>query len=298
MSGFEVLNAGLFASIQDLGRQGYAHLGISHSGAMDEYAYRWSQKLLQHQKQNQNALELMAGLRLKATAPTQIAITGANLSFKINAQEVTIWQTHQIKAGDILSFDKRVSGQRAYLAVKEGFILKKQYRSYSTTLKENIGARVQKGDFLAFNPYSAHNRQRVKSLYIPNYEKPLILRLLLSYQEAYFEKKEKEKFFASKYEVTLQSDRMGYRLKGEAITPSRTDIISEGIAFGSIQIPKGGQPIVLLKERQTIGGYPKIGTVIPLDCFKLAQAPIGSQVAFEKIGIEEAQKLMKRYMQL
>jgi len=293
MNGFEIVNAGIFTTIQDLGRVGYSHLGISTSGAMDEYAYLWSQKLLNNQ--NCNALEVMVGLTLQAKSSTQIAICGADLDFKINGVAKPIWQSYTIEAGDILSFGRRVSGQRAYLAVKEGFVLEKKYGSYATTLKEQIGSKLKKGDFLAFKPFQAKHTYRVQSKYIPRYKKSLTLRILLSYQESYFSQEAKALFFSSSYEITLQSDRMGYKLKGKAITPDKGGIRSEGIAFGSIQIPKDGQPIILLKERQTIGGYPKIGTLLPIDCFGLAQLPLGARLRFKEIKIEQAQAKMRDF---
>ena len=293
---FKVLNSGIFTTIQDLGRYGYTHEGRTSSGAMDEYAYLWNQKLLNNQ--NANALEVMVGLKLKALAPTVVSVTGADLTFTINGVAQPIWQTYFIEADDVLAFKKRVSGQRAYLAVKGGFVVEKKYGSFSTTVKENIGSRLKRGDslkFLALNSERKIIRFRTTSKAIPDYTKPLTLRLLLSYQEDYFSQEEKERFFNSDYKVTLQSDRMGFKLKGSAITPKKGGIISEGIAFGSVQIPKDGQPIVLLKERQTIGGYPKIGSVLAVDCFKLAQIPIGSMVRFESIEIEEAQEIMRRF---
>jgi biotin-dependent carboxylase-like uncharacterized protein len=232
----------------------------------------------------------MVGLKLNATSSTQIAVTGADLNFKINGVKKPIWQTHDIQIGDIISFDRRVSGQRAYLAVKGGFTIDKRYGSYSTTLKEDIGFRLDRGNFLPFESYSQRYIARVQKEYIPKYNDYLTLRLLLSYQDDYFSSKEKERLFSSIYEITLYSDRMGYKLEGNPITPNQGGIISEAIAFGSVQIPKDGQPIILLKERQTIGGYPKIGTILPIDCFKLTQLSIGSKVRFEKIEIEEAQK--------
>ena len=290
---FRVIRGGIFCTIQDLGRFGYTHLGITNSGAMDEYAYLWSQKLLDNK--DANAIEIMVGLRLEATLDTVVSITGANLDFKINNLSKPIWQTHHIKAGDILSFDKRVSGQRAYLSVKGGFETEKRYSSYSTTLKESIGTKLKTGDILPFQPYSTNYIAKIKKRYIPIYKESLTLRVILSYQKDFFDNQEIKKFFSSSYKITLQSDRMGYRLKGEAITPNRDGIISEGIAFGSIQIPKDGQPIILLKERQTIGGYPKIGTVLPIDCFKLAQLSIGSKVRFKPIEIGEAEEEIKRF---
>ena len=294
MNGFKVLKTGIFTTIQDQGRKGFKHLGITQSGVMDEYAYLWSQKLLENQ--NGNAIEIMVGLKLEATAHTSIAVCGADLNFQINGKPQPTWQTHNIKKGDVLSFPKRIAGQRAYLAVKGAFLLKKVYGSYATTLKENIGSKLTRDDFLEFDTYSSSEIRRVKKTYISSYPKHLTLRLLLSYQENYFFQKEQEKFFNSSYEITLQSDRMGAKLKGKAITANTIGIISEGIAFGSVQIPKDGQPILLLKERQTIGGYPKIGTVLAIDCFRFSQLAVGDTVNFEKIDLESAkEKVLKFY---
>jgi biotin-dependent carboxylase-like uncharacterized protein len=297
LKGFKVLNAGLFTTIQDQGRTGYTHLGITQSGAMDEYAYLWSQKLLDNKKCN--ALEVMVGLKLEVLVATTVSISGADLSFTINGLSQTIWQTHYVQQGDILSFDKRVSGQRAYLAVKGGFDSEKKYDSYSTTLKEDIGSKLQRGDVLYLSPSNKKKPKRLKNQYIPNYNKPLILRVLRSYQNNYFSKEEQEKFFNSEYKISMQSDRMGAKLKGKNITPNQSAIVSEGIAFGSVQIPQDGQPILLLKERQTIGGYPKIGTVLAIDCFKFSQLAVGDKIRFEKIDLElTREKVLKFYKEL
>jgi len=292
---FRVKNAGIFSTIQDRGRYGLMHQGITPSGAMDEYAYLWGQKLLG--QKNLSAIEVMVGLKLEALERMQVAITGADLGFKINGISLAIWQTYPIKKGDIVSFEKQIAGQRAYLAVKGGFRVAQIHGSCSTTIKEKIGAKLKYGDILQSRNRVRANSSiwRVKKGYIPHYSNRLTLRILLGYQESYFGAEVKEKFFSSEYEVTLQSDRMGFKLKGEPITPSKGGIISEGIAFGSVQVPANGQPIVLLKERQTIGGYPKIGTVLPVDCFALAQLPIGSKVCFEPISIDEGESVMHNF---
>ncbi|CAA6802883.1 MAG: Allophanate hydrolase 2 subunit 2 (EC [uncultured Sulfurovum sp.] len=288
LKGFKVLQSGLFTTLQDQGRYGYNHLGITHSGAMDEYAYLWSQKLLGNK--NTNAIEVMVGLKLKAEVATTISVCGANLNFKINGTAQPIWQTHFVENRDVISFDKRISGQRAYLSVKDGFMLEKTYESYATTLKENIGAKLQKEDVLVCNSSRKTHTKRVAKKYIPNYNQPLTLRVLPSYQNDYFSEKEQAKFFNTEYAITLQSDRMGAKLKGESITPNKSGLISEGIAFGAVQIPKDGQPILLLKERQTIGGYPKIGTVLAIDCFRFSQLAVGNKVRFKRISLEEARE--------
>jgi len=291
---FKVLSSGLFSTVQDLGRQGYTHLGITPSGAMDEYAYRWSQKLLC--ESDGNALEiLLSGLKLQATAPATIAICGADLGFHINGISQPIWQTHQIKADDILSFEKKRSGMRAYLAVKGGFDVPKYQESYSTTIKEHKGSELKKGDILPFSTSQDTLVKRVQEKYIPNYPDHLTLRIVLSYQHDYFTETQKNKFFSSTYTLTPQIGRMGYKLQGEAMIPTKGDIISEGITFGAVQIPPDGQPIILLKERQTIGGYPKIGSVLPIDCFMFSQLSIGDRVSFKTITVEEAQSEMKEF---
>jgi len=296
LKGFKVISKGIFTTLQDRGREGYKHLGVTQSGAMDEYAYLWSQKLLDNK--NANALEVMVGLTLEVLKSTTIAICGADLDFKINGVSKPIWQTYYVEKGDILSFPKRLTGQRAYLSVKEGFLIKQLYGSYATTLKENIGSKLQKDNLLAFISHEKCHTKRLQKKYIPNHKEPLTLRLLLTYQNDYFSKEEQEKFFNGAYEITLESDRMGAKLKGEPITPTQGGIISEGIAFGSVQIPKDGQPIILLKERQTIGGYPKIGTVLAIDCFKFSQRSIGTCVRFEPITLEVAREEMKKFNSL
>ncbi|CAA6820979.1 MAG: Allophanate hydrolase 2 subunit 2 (EC [uncultured Sulfurovum sp.] len=288
MKGFKVLNAGLFSTLQDQGRDGYKHLGITQSGAMDEYAYLWTQKLLSNQ--DANAIEIMVGLKLEVEVATTIAVCGADLSFQINGVPKAIWQTHFVEVGDVLSFPKRISGQRAYLSVQNGFQLEKVYDSYATTEKEELGIKLQKNDNLIYEATQKKVTKRVHKKYIPNYNERLTLRVLPSYQNHYFSKEEQQKFFNSDYEITLQSDRMGAKLKGESIRPNKGGIISEGIAFGSIQIPQDGQPILLLKERQTIGGYPKIGTVLAIDCFKFSQLAVGDSVRFERIDLESSRE--------
>jgi len=292
---FKVKNGGIFSTIQDQGRYGLMHQGRTPSGVMDEYAYLWGQKLLN--QKNRNVIEVMVGLKLEALESMSIAVTGADLSFKINGISLPIWQSYYLKQGDIISFEKQIAGQRAYVAVKGGFRVAKVYGSCSTTIKEKIGAKLKYGDILQSKklPKESSAIWRVKKRYIPNYSKNLTLRILLGYQERYFCDEVKETFFSSEYEVTLQSDRMGFKLKGEPIAPTKGGIISEGIAFGSVQVPADGQPIVLLKERQTIGGYPKIGTVLPVDCFALSQLFIGSKVHFEPISIEEGESIIHNF---
>lgn len=184
---------------------------------------------------------------------------------------------------------------RAYLAVKGGFNLPRYEKSFSTTLKENRGKQLKVGDTIPFASSHTHIISRVQKRYIPRYSTHLKLRIVLGYQHHYFTHAQKETFFSSTYTLTTQMSRMGYKLQGEPIISSKGGIISEGIAFGAVQIPPNGQPIILLKERQTIGGYPKIGSILSIDCFRLAQMEIGSSIVFEPIDVEKAQVLMREF---
>lgn len=301
MSGFKVIHPGIFTLIQDNGRFGFASLGVTSSGAMDEYAYHYANKLLDNSL-GTNVLEIaFSGLSLKATANTMISLTGADLTMHINGKACLPWQTFVVKKDDEIVFKKSISGQRAYLAVQGGFDIKKEFGSNSTTLKEELGGlngtQLKKGDFLPFKPSKHIVTQRLKQQFIPDYAQALTLRVLLGYQEASFKKTEKEKFFSSTFCVSNESNRMGVKLEGEKVYPTLDGVISEGICFGAIQIPKSGQPIILLKDRQTIGGYAKIGSVLGIDCFKLSQAKANTQVTFKEIDLEEATLKTKRFYQ-
>ncbi len=299
MSGFEVLNPGILSTYQDLGRVGYGSIGVAPSGVMDEEAYNYLNLLLEN-PYGTNALEiLLGGIKLKALESTQIAITGAKADIKINQKKVAGWRALNIKKGDILEIGFAKEGVRIYLGVKGGFKIPKSFGSCSSNIKEGIGENpIKRGDTLPFTCKDFSTSLKIlKSDHIPKYPDKIILRVVLGYQKDMFLDEQKEKFFSSTYTVTSQNDRMGYRLSGEKIKPSKNGIISEAIAFGAVQIPSHGEPIVLLKERQTIGGYPKIGSVIPVDCFKLVQLKQNQKVKFEEISLEEAIKKNRNFYQ-
>ena len=288
----ELLNNPFFVTIQDIGRFSYSHVGVTNSGVMDEYAYFIANKLLKNPLDT-NILEIgCSNVIFKVNKNTTISITGAFCEFFINDKPKELWQSYEVKKNDILKISKIINGNWVYLAVSCGFNIEKEFGSNSTSIKENLGGldgnRLQKGDILSFNKTEELNKTFLKKEFIPKYENELVLRVILSYQYKDFSKDEIEKFFSSDYFVTKDFNRMAFKLQGNKINCDIDGIISEAIAFGSIQIPKDGQPIVLLKEKQTIGGYPKIGTVINIDCFRLSQAKIGTKIKFQEISYNEA----------
>ena len=295
----EVINNPILATIQDNGRFSYAHIGVSTSGVMDEYAYVYANKILSNEY-GTNTIEIsFSNVVFKANASSQIVITGAKCEFFINDIACNTWQSHNIKSGDIIKVGKILEGSRVYLCVSGGFVIKKEFGSHSTTIKEGIGGingdKLKKGDILSFGKPILKYSRRLKKEFIPEYTEELTLRVILSSQEENFSQEEKAKFFSTKYTVTNDFNRMGCKLNGEKINCDINGIISEGIGFGAIQIPNDGQPIILLKERQTIGGYPKIGSVISLDCFKLAQAKPNTKIKFEEIDINLAQEKLRNF---
>lgn len=292
---FKVIKPGLLALLQDLGRYGHQSIGLTSGGPMDEMAFRWANRLLDN-PENSPQLEITFGmLTLEAQADTSIAITGADLGARLNDTQLLTWQTYAIKKGDILTFQQPNTGLRAYLAVKGGFQCKPTLGSVSSVMREAIGGltgkgdKLKEGDLLPYQASSQYHQKSVPNLAIPNYQCSEIS-VVLGYQYQAFSAFERAKFFSSDYRVSSSSDRMGYRLEGSAITSEVPGIISEGIAYGSIQIPKDGQPIVLLKDRQTIGGYPKMGCVTRYGGALLSQKKPGDSIQFRPISVDQAEQ--------
>lgn len=301
MSILVVKKAGALTLIEDSGRYGHMNMGITQSGVMDRYSYNFLNKLLEN-KSDTNCLEMVFGdIELKSNVNSFIAVTGALCELFINGEKKQNWVVHKIVQNDTITIGKILKGQRVYLGIKGGFDIQSELGSVATTLKEELGgingAKLKNGEILACNEYIECTPKRVSEKLIPTFEDTIELRVVLGYQEDSFLDSEKEKFFSSTYEVMSQSNRMAYKLNGETISSTLNGIVSEAISLGSIQIPKDGQPIVLLNERQTIGGYPKIGVVIPRDCSKLAQAKAGNKISFKKISLEEAIKEEKLFLE-
>lgn len=300
MIGLEVIKSGIFTLVQDSGRYGYMDMGITQSGVMDQYSYDWLNKLLENDK-NTNCIEIVFGnIKLLCHCDTFMAVTGAKCELFINSKVKENWKVHKVYRGDIITIGKILKGSRVYFTVKGGFDIPLELGSVSTTFKESIGglkngSKLKNGDILPCKEHIHAIIAKTADKYIPNYNDIIVLRVILGYQEESFSKDEKDKFFNTHYEVTSSFDRMGCKLKGEAIKSSLNGIISEAISFGSIQIPKDGQPIILLNDRQTIGGYPKIGIVLPIDCFKLSQASTGNKIIFNKLELNEAINIIKEY---
>ncbi len=289
LSGFEILHSGSLALVQDLGRYGFQHCGITEGGPLDLQAFCWANRLLDNPIGAAQIEISMGQFRLKSRVTTQVSLCGADLSASLNQYPLVPWQSFPVKPGDILDFWGPSSGLRAYLAVKGGFVLPPKMGSQSTVVREGLGGingdKLASGQYLPCLPGRNTIRRMVPEKYIPDTSLPLTLRYFPAYQHGLFSTTELDKLHQGQYKVSAHCDRMGYRLTGPSIDSGLTGIISEGLGFGAIQIPADGAPIVLLRDRQTIGGYPKIGTVCMFDAWQLAQRPANSDVSFTPVSV-------------
>ncbi len=295
MSGFVVKQPGLLTLIQDRGRFGAHNLGLTNGGPLDFLAFDWANRLIGNES-NASCLEVsFGGLLLESEIDTAIVVTGAQMPVKINDETVEQWQTHPINKGDSIELGYATNGTRAYLAVAGGFKIAPSFGSTATVVREKIGGlhgdKLQAADLLPCEPQTWSQNYRLAEAEQPKYPDSAVLRMVLGYQQSAFGLVEHQRFFSAEYQVTERSDRMGFRLEGEAIKSGMVGMLSEGICHGAIQIPADGQPIVLMNDRQTIGGYPKIGSVIPQDTAKLAQLSPDSRINFESISPEYAHNL-------
>lgn len=301
MSSIDVINGGILTTIQDSGRYGYQELGIPTLGAMDDYNFRLA-NILVGNKLDEAVLEMTYfGPTLKFNEDLTLAITGSDMSPKINGQAIPMFETIKVKAGDTLQFGKVNEGIRSYLAFGGSIDVPMVNGSKSTHIKTKMGGidgrALKAKDTLNIKKSREKTMRRIPEKYLPKFSHCNILRVVLGPQDDYFTEKGIHDLFRSGgYQVTKDFDRMGIRLKGTEIEHKETaDIISDGTNFGSIQVPANGQPIILVADRQTTGGYTKIGNVITPDLPKLAQMTFLDKVLFQKVTIEEAQKLTLDY---
>ena len=290
-----VKQPGLLSLLQDSGRFGAHNIGLTTGGPLDREAFDWANRLLGNDA-DACAIELsFGGLQLEAQVDTYIAVTGAKLPLTVDGQEVDQWTSHKIKAGSIINLGFATEGCRAYVAVAGGLQTPVAFGSRSTVAREKMGGlnggKLADGDVLdcqattQLQTYTLLEEQR------PQYPEHVDLRVVLGYQQDLFNNQTKQLFFTSTYAMTDRADRMGMRLEGTDVACGSSQMLSEGICHGAIQIPADGQPIVLLNDRQTIGGYPKIGSVIARDTARLAQLRPGNTVQFNAIDIHQAHNI-------
>jgi biotin-dependent carboxylase-like uncharacterized protein len=292
----EVENPGVLTTIQDWGRYGQRMNGYATGGALDEVAYLWAQRLLDNPYTAPMLEITMPPAQFVVRSPTRIVMTGADVAVRINDQAVALWHSIPVQAGDRIAIDAPRQGLRVYLAVQGGFDVPQMHGSASTVLREGSGYALHRGDSIAYQSEIRRERRSVNPEYIPNYSSELVLGVIPGFQYAGFSKEAQHRLWSEIYTLTPQMDRMGCRLQGAALEYEGDELLSEGVIPGSVQISHDGMPIILQKDCQTLGGYPKVGVVDRLSLNKLAQARAGDTVRFLLTDCNEARrKLMEVY---
>jgi antagonist of KipI len=313
----EVLQSGLCTTVQDMGRFGHQQHGVIVSGAMDTLALRLANRLVGN-PENDAALEItLLGPKLKFYEDQLIAICGGIFSPMIDGKPVPSWRPVWVKRGSVLEFGQAKKGCRAYISFAGGIDVPQVLGSRSTYLRAEIGGYkgrpLKKGDHLQMNQLNDNRMQLIGLLankcdripfvaadwyigeiMLPSYEKSTV-RVIRGPQFDQFSQESRRAFFEQEFQITPQSDRMGYRLSGSRLELEQPlELLSEAVTAGTIQVPSDGQPIILMADRQTTGGYPKLGFVASVDLPILAQRKPGTTIRFKEISLMEAQQEMMK----
>ncbi len=300
----KVLRAGINSTFQDLGRFGCQHNGIVASGCMDRYLYSISNKLVNN-KINEGALEFAyQGPMLELNGGPVLAAVSGKVNFKIickngKSRQGTPNESFVLSDGDKIDIISTIDSVYGYFSIYGGFKLLDVNKSVSTLVRAKIGPN--KGDKLNSEEKIflnvSHTSKKIKKISYDRDESCLI-RVMKGFQFDYFSNASKKNFFIEEYMVTKLTDRMGMRLAGKKIeNVVSKNIKSEGITKGSIQVPGDGQPIILLSDHPTIGGYPKIANIITADYDKLVQKTPGSKIKFKLVDLAIAESAFKDYIE-
>lgn len=307
----KVLQPGIETTVQDIGRIGYYEMGMPPSGVMDKYSFKIANYLVGNEE---NAAVLEAtymGPTLEFEEDAVIAITGGEIPPKINGESIPTWGAFEVKIGDILSFDFVKTGARIYISVAGGIDVPILIDSRSTYTLCNIGGfegrALQEGDSLKIGDQKKNDAkvgQRIEDKYIPKYEKSHEIRIVMGLCSYRFTDESKKSFLEQDWSVTPDANRVGYRFKGERLYfvereqpfgagSNPSNVVDLGYPIGSIQVPDGAEPIALLNDAVTGGGYATIATIISSDLDKMAQVKTGDKVRFIAVDIDEALQIRK-----
>ncbi|HLQ72753.1 MAG TPA: biotin-dependent carboxyltransferase family protein [Bacillota bacterium] len=308
--GIDVLQPGFFSTVQDLGRYNFQKFGMIVSGVMDNFATRIANILVGNDEGEAVIETMLHGLKIKINEDTVIAITGSKTRPLLNGAPIPMWRPVYVHAGDIISMPKLDNGLFTYIAFSGGLNIPVKFGSKSTYLSANFGGHegrtLKKNDYIPFENESNENRKIKKYLKNNDYKVSWFVRYHDFYaltHEAelkviegkefdWFTEESKNNFLKDPFTLSPESNRMGFKLNGPNLqTKQQQELLSEGVTYGTIQVPSSGQPIVLMADHQTIGGYPKIGQLISANFSKLAQLQPGAKIKFTRISLEEAERM-------
>lgn len=296
----EILDGGYISSIQDLGRVGWGQYGIPRSGVMDEFALRAANRLVGNPDESAGIEVGLGGIKFRALSNLKMAVCGWGFKIWVNENEVGFWQSVTLHKGQLVRIDHIGSGMWAVVAIKGGIDVKPILGSRSTSLIGNFGGwhgRILKqGDCLPIGEAAKGSEQFTQRILLASelakYTDELCLRVVVGPHLDLLGKEVDHKFFHQTFTVSPSSNRTGYRLQGEPITVElKGDMISFGMLPGAIQIPPRGEPIVMMADAPTSGGYPVIAVVIRADAPLLAQAePLKSRIRFKPVSVKVARE--------
>ena len=284
----EIVRPGLLTTLQDRGRSGWAMLGVGTAGAMDDVALRLANALVGNPP-GASALEItVIGPRLRFDEAATIALTGAE------HPDVPMWRAVRVDAGSVLDFGNARHGARAYLAIAGGFAVEHMLGSASTDVNAKLGGRpLREGDRLVIgdsHPTESHPDWSLDPRPWFDADPATPIRLIRGAHFEALDGASRIALFEREFRIAADSNRVGYRLDGPRLALSAPlELVSEPLAAGTVQLPPGGQPIALMAEHPTVGGYPRIGHVAAVDLALLAQRKPGDPVRFAEIGLDDAQ---------
>ncbi|MFC0180783.1 5-oxoprolinase subunit C family protein [Thorsellia kenyensis] len=286
----EIIQQGILTTIQGKQREGYRSLGISLTGGLDSLSLQLANILVANTR-DKAVLEITLGqFSAKFNVSTWIAITGAQTQISLDEKKLSIGWCYPVKAGQTLTIDRPNIGMRNYLAVSGGFNAMEYLNSPSTDLNTKLGGfngrALEKGDILTINSTSVCPKS-IKGILLPTFKNQI--RAIPATEYSQFSKQSQYDFWHNSWQLTTQSSRMGFRLSGSTLKrESSIDMMSHGVIPGVIQVPPNGQPIVLMQDAQTTGGYPKFACIIEADLNYLAQIRLGDLIQFKPCSLEEA----------
>jgi antagonist of KipI len=304
MAVIQVMEPGLFTTVQDLGREGFGPMGVSPSGAADAISLRVGNRLVGNAEGAAGLEMTLLGGTFEFPDGAVVALAGSDFGATLDGRPAELWATFETKPGQVLRMGPTRTGARCYLCVQGGIEVELFLGSASTHGLSGLGGHegraLRKGDVLEIGVTNAGvdnggaGAARLRRRALQHLTARRVLRVTPGPQSEWFSEAAKRLFHAGRYVVAEESNRMGIRLKGETVLETAgEEMISEGVSLGAIQVPEGGQPIILFVEQQTTGGYPKIANVISADFHSLGQLRPRDEVRFEPVDWETARSLLR-----
>ncbi|MBE0650250.1 MAG: biotin-dependent carboxyltransferase [Bacteroidales bacterium] len=303
MDGIKFIKEGFLTTIQDLGRYGFQKFGMPVSGAMDSYSLKTANWLVGNPRESACFEITFQGPEIEFHCETVIGLSGAPMQASLNGNTLQSDTSYRVFRGDILRTGIVQQGVRSYLAIAGEIEIPEVMGSKSTYLRGRLGGfhgrKIEAGDEIAIKPSGFSDVRQLPYEFRQFFSTSQTLRIIPGTEVSYFELSGITSFLTSEYTVSPQNDRMGYRLSGQAIThKSGADIISSGITNGSIQVPGHGQPIIMLADHQTVGGYTQIANIVSVDIPLVGQLKTGDKIHFRETSLQEAHDLIEKQEQL